>query len=117
MAYHFLKLINPYCTCWIPTTMSHRIFLSIQAVMPAILAHLESIYPEEFSEANYSLSDHSKKGLVGLNLHSDKYPSTLFWIDERLTVQPAFLHKTTEAHWQLNSQLKRKISDLLKRAA
>ena len=97
--------------------MSHRVFLSIQAVMPAVLAHLESIYPEEFSEANYSLHDHVSKGLVGLNLQSDKYPSTLFWIDERLTVQPAFLHKTSEAHWQLNSQLKRKISDLLKRAA
>lgn len=96
---------------------AHPIFLSLQVLMPAILAHLETIYPEEFSEANYSLHDHGSKGLVGLNLHSDKYASTLFWIDERLTVQPAFHNIQSEKQYNLNSQVKRKISDLLKRAS
>lgn len=89
------------------------IFQSLQVLMPAILAHLEMSYPDYFTDANYSLHLRSKD-LVGLNLHSDKYPSTLFWIDESLNVQTAF-GKYTEVRYQFDSKLKKKISELLKR--
>ena len=95
--------------------MSNRAFVSLQLVMPVIIANLEMSYPNEFNDVNYTLYDHGK-GLVGLNIHSEKYPSTLFWIDERFNVQPSFM-RSTEAQRQFNSQLKKKISDLLKRAA
>ena len=96
--------------------MSTRTFASLQLLMPAIIAQLEMTYPDIFSDTNYNLHDHGAKGLIGLNIHSDKYPSTLFWIDERLDVQPSFM-KSSESHRQFNTQLKKKIMGLLKRAA
>ena len=94
--------------------MSVRTFSTLQVLMPTILAHLEMIYPGYFTDATYSIHERGN-GLVGLNLHSDKYPSTLFWIDERFDVQPSF-GKYTELRYQFDSKLKKKLSDLLKRS-
>lgn len=96
--------------------MSQRIFISLQDFMPVIIAHLEMAYPSKFRDVNYSLQDKSDKGLIGLNIHSDKYPSTLFWIDERLDVRPAFNNKPSEEQRLFDSKLKKNISDLLKRS-
>lgn len=92
-----------------------RIFVSLQDLMPLIIAHLEMTYPSIFSEVNYSIHDQGK-GLIGLSLHSDTYPVTLFWIDERLDVRPAFRSRYSEHQRQFDSNLKKKISELLKRA-
>jgi hypothetical protein len=97
--------------------MSQRIFISLQRLMPAIVAHLEMSYPTEFNNSIYTLQDKSEKGLIGLNIvHSDNKESSLFWIDERFDVRPAFRSsKPSEQQWQFDSKLKKKISDLLKR--
>ena len=92
-----------------------KVFVSLQSLMPTIIAHLEMAYPTLFDDATYSLHEQGK-GLIGLNLHSDKYPSTLFWIDERLDVRPAYRSRYTEEQRQLDSKLKTNISELLKRA-
>ena len=93
-----------------------RIFVSLQHLMPVIIAHLEMAYPSIFSDVTYSLHDQGM-GLIGLSLHSDTYPSTLFWIDARFDVRPAFQSRYTEKQRQFDSNLKKKISELLKRAA
>ena len=95
--------------------MSTHIFHTLQVLMPTILSHLEMTYPDYFLDANYSLHERGiDSGLVGLNLHSDIYPSTLFWIDDRLDVQMAF-GKYSEKRYQFDSKLKKQLSDLLKR--
>lgn len=96
--------------------MSQRIFVSLQDLMPVIVAHLEMSYPTEFKNVMYTLQDKTDKGLIGLNIHSEDQ-SSLFWIDERFDVRPAFRSvKPTEQQWQFDSKLKKKISDLLKRS-
>ena len=97
--------------------MSQRIFISLQDLMPVIVAHLEMAYPTEFNNVMYTLQDKTDKGLIGLNIvHSDHKESSLFWIDERFDVRPAFRSsKPSEQQWQFDSKLKKKISDLLKR--
>ena len=87
----------------------------IEKVMPLIVCELESKYPENFINTEYSLYAHKARGLVGLNLRSDTLPSTLFWIDERLDVRACFGSLGRDESYRLfNKNFQKVLSNKLK---
>jgi hypothetical protein len=95
--------------------MSNKHFIYLQSVMPTLITTLEKSFPDRLNNVNYNLHDHGSKGLVGLNIHSDKYPSSLFWIDERLDVRPSFGSlESGNDQYLFNTQLKKLLTYMLK---
>ena len=106
-----IEWFRPYSV----STMSKDHFTYLQSVMPTLITKLEKSFPDRLNNVNYNLHDHGAKGLVGLNLHSDKYPSSLFWIDERLDVRPSFdTLKGGNDHYIFNTELKKLLTYMLK---
>jgi hypothetical protein len=67
-----------------------KVFIVAQVVLPTLVSKLESMYPDKFTNLNYTLHINPGRNTVGLNLSSNGFPSTLFWIDHTFDVRPCF---------------------------
>ena len=87
-----------------------RIFTTMQVVIPGILPYLEKLNPDLQDNLSYMLHCNSINNVVGLQIASAKFPSTLFWIDENFNISYDESHTKKELvldiHKKINSLLK-----------
>ena len=91
-----------------------KLFISMQIIMPTVVSHLESLYPNKFDNLNYTLHMLPNVNNVGLNVSSNAFPSTLFWIDDTYNVKPSISSKAMEENKEEIEKIRKLIIALLK---
>jgi len=87
-----------------------RIFTTMQVVIPGILPYLEKLNPDLQDNLSYMLHCNSINNIVGLEIASTKFPSTLFWIDENFNIS----YDDVNTNKGLVLDIQKKINSLLK---
>jgi hypothetical protein len=93
----------------------NKLIPTVQAAMPILISQMNDVYPGFLDDASYKLYPKESKGILGLNIKSEKFSPTLFWIDENLDVRPYYdTLLFGEEKWKIDRAIQKRLPLILR---